>query len=356
MASLNELLRGRGTWLQRTLLAFLAVANGAIGAGLVLNKLGRLTLGFDPSVVAHFAAFAQASGAAIVLLYFLLASVPQLYSPTGSRIVKSHKWVYLGTGKRAGPATVKAVYEHTHHRTWAQKVQRERRILTVVWAMVALPLTMYGIYYIISQQKVQVLTQMSSFLGHEGLVASSWLLLALMGAAAVPTATLAYWDTEHSFSIEDMEKYEDPSKATVVARTTLAVGVVLLHVVIFIASFFPAVKAGGCPELFVALSFGSAVFWLIGAVVPDPGFTASYRLQRGREAAAEMAQNAVKTLFSASATRKERYAAAWSLLREPDVLTVQGKRQVAEALKVLSGRDFGQDYEAWRRWLYDQWV
>lgn len=67
-----------------------------------------------------------------------------------------------------------------------------------------------------------------------------------------------------------------------------------------------------------------------------------------------MMEGAVESLFSETADREERYAAAYFLLLERERLTAQGMRGVVKALKALSDQDFGQDYEAWRSWLLDQ--
>jgi len=342
-----------------------------LGIGLIYEPVGTVLLDKELETITNYFLFSQVCGLLIMGVIALSIFLPHFYSPKGGTIDTSHKWVFAGSGQKVRNATIKDVYEHQHGSgSWEKKVETECKILTFLCVLSAVGAVVYGVYYLFSAVQLPVINEIRKVLESDVVFWLSWLVLALMGSGSFFLMKFAFWDFKLAsgqmlFSADGRyheSKYKNPSLLLLIPRFILLVAVALMSIYLFIDLIFPQLTTskfwGAYDTLLPVFFFMVGALWLLGGITPGPAYSTGYKRELKRQedfkATKSTMEGAIELLFSQDSTQKVRYLSALFLLKERDKLTSAGTKQVIEALQLLTGEDFGNDYRRWINWLQYQ--
>ena len=346
-------------------LVLFCILDMGIGIGLIYEPVSNVFLreGFD--VLASFIIFCELTGVLAVGIGFIFYKLPSLYSPKGRSIDRSHKWVYAGSGKKVRDASARDVYEHQHGSgSWDKRVKRGRSCLTVVSLVVGAGLIVYGIIALIRSGKFPFLTEAQALINAKFLFWLSWIGFAVVGCLSVFVMTYAFWDVRVFFNSMSMTPdgrpsgplYQNPSLFSIIPRIILIVGVVLMQIYQFIILFFPAASTAKFGSLYATVLpifyLTAAGLFLLGAVASKPRYHSSHeKKQKEFYTTRDTIESAYQMLVRKETPEKGRLYSALYLLGEWEKLTYEGQKQLIEILKLMTGEDFGRDFNRWIRYI-----
>ncbi len=325
------------------------------------NQIGVETL-------ASFVLFCQVIGLLAAGIILVAINLPRRYSSKGRSIDTSHQWVNARTGSRYGDASVRDVYEHQHGSgSWERKVERERKSLQVIYVIIAVGLIIFGANALFQSSRFPILIQTRALIKSDVLFWISCIGFTLAGCFSIFMVIFVFWDLvaaviSGSFTMDgrpQAPKYKSPSFLKLLWRLLLFIAVVLLQIYLSIVLVFPGLSGmqfgSAYPTLLSVLYYAAGILFMMGAFYSQPEYDSEYLDQMEREQEAKSKKDALDYIFQRlvgeETPLQERYMYAQALLKERDSLTSQGKNRVVEVLKILTGEDFGEDYQSWITWL-----
>jgi len=349
-------------------LVLLGIIDLFIGIDLTYNPFESMAVHEEIFVFASFIIFCQVTD--ILAAGILLGAIylPRAYSPKGWSIDTTHQWIYAKTGRKHRDATVKDVYEHQHgYGSWEKKVERERKFLQVVCIIAAIGLIIYGINYMVQSYRFPILIQVKALIKSNVLFWISWIGLSSTGCFSIFMIKYVFWDlilvsNSTSYAVDGCPKehqYKNPSLFTLIWRGSFLLLVVLMQIYLSIILVFPGLSVTKFGSAFLTLLpnlySAAGMLFVFGAFIIRPKYNTDYEYHQTRQqdfnTTKDAMEGAFQLLVSNETPLQGRYLTALFLLRERNNLTPQGKMQVVEVLKILTGEDFGEDYQSWITWL-----